>query len=172
MAFRAVRTAGVLSIVLLLPACGETEVPREGQPTQQAETTPQDVDRPPDYGVAQLDCQAVADYTDSAGYMATDTIRVEMQEGELHVSPGEPVIRIGQRVNWISEDLAFTVRFVERSPAGERARIVHGTPGDVVSFQVPDEERRCGRYFYLVAAVDPEDPERVHVADPPMWIRF
>lgn len=182
MAFRTARTAAVCTFFLLpVLGCGTGEQDRATLPPDTARLSAQDLARLPWFGVQRLPCDTVHEHLQSTGDTSvTGTVEISREGDSLVLDPPVLVARLGDTIRWRSDSLVWVARFKDRSPFEGDARTVRGTgtalksaeaqaaPGEAVSV-VADDEARCGRYYFFVAAYDPSQPDRVYVADPPGW---
>ena len=193
MAFRDVRTAVASSLLLALAAgCQNGDMEGYDQTRPGPELPPDTVRLPADqlarlpwYGVQALSCDSVDRFMTEAGLdtSTTRTIRLRLVRDSLVVTPRVAVAGIGDTVQIRSDSLVWVVHFKDMSPAenGNRTIRRQGTAPEVSREQasprgsrlvIPDDESQCGRYYFFVAAYHPDRPDRVYLADPPMWIRY
>lgn len=193
MAFSAVRTAVASSLLLALAAgCQSGDMEGSDQARPAPELPPDTVRLPADqlarlpwYGVQTLSCDSVDRYMTETGLdtSTTRTVRIRLVRDSLVVTPRVAVAGIGDTVRIRSDSLAWVVHFKDMSPAANgnrtirRPRMTSAASREQASpdgsqLVIPDDESRCGRYYFFVAAYHPDRPGRVYLADPPMWIRY
>lgn len=127
-------------------------------------------------------CSTVVDYLEEYGQdyaSAPDTgaVRIRLHRdtaGHLTATPLKVVVRRGQAVQWYSDSLRWTVRFVAN--ASPLPPIKGGIRGAADGKAAPAGKRAvvpadasCGRYHYVAAAVDPAT-DSLFVLDPPLMI--
>lgn len=192
MAFRDVRTAAALTVVLLLSiGCegpgertGGTEA-YDGLPHDTVALSADDLARLPWYGVQRLPCDTVDRYLVEAGVdtATTGTVELRLDADSLVADPHLGVAGLGDTIRIRSDSLVWVVHFKEMSPFTGGTLTV---PGQVTMpavsreqaasagsrLVVADDESTCGRYYYSIAAYHPDRADRIYVADPPMWIRY
>ena len=192
MAFRDVRTAGVLTVALLLPVgCGGTaedtgeDEDYVGLPHDTVTLSADDLARLPWYGVQRLPCDTVTQYLTRSGIdtATTDTIRLSLSGDSLVATPHIAVAGTGDEIRIRSDSLVWVANFKEMSPFRDTTRVARGGPGMTAATEtasatgggeltVASDSTTCGRYYYSVAAYHPRRADTVYVADPPMWIRY
>lgn len=180
-----IRTLSAALVASLLPltAC---EPPDDGE-TSPPEATEVSRELPPepDYGARTMACDTVEAFleidTEATRLDEDQAIRISLEDGELVTDPERAVVGLGEPLRWSSERLSWVVAFQGGlSPLSDDAGEMFGGPtaasGDqAVAYSeqtardVPQDTAKCGYYYYLVAAFDPETG-RVHVTDPPLWI--
>lgn len=191
MAFRDVRTAAVLAVVLLLSVgCGGTtgdagvDGDHVGLPDDTVTLSADDLARLPWYGVQRLPCDTVTRYLTRSDVdtATTDTIGLSLSGDSLVADPHIGVAGLGDTIRIRSDSLVWVVRFKEMSPFTDGALVARGGPAMTAAkstataggsaLTVASDSATCGRYYYSVAAYHPRRADTVHVADPPMWIRY
>lgn len=180
MAFRAVRTAAIgslLPLILVLTAgCGGTGEMRDAGtdtvtviPDDTAQLSAEQLARLPLYGGQTLPCSAVRGYLDSVGdTAATDSVTIGLEEGRLVARPSVAMFARGDTVRWRADSpLLWVVRFTGPSPL-RQGRLEARGRGSGRSL-ITTDSARCGHFVYHVAAYHTER-DSVYVADPIFWV--
>ena len=177
MAFRAVRTAAMLSLPLLvLVGCGPgAEMDSAGTdtvtviPDDTVRLSADQLARLPLYGVQTLPCREVREQLMPGDDTSrTRSVRVALEEGDLVVRPRQVSGRLGGSVRWqVDSVLLWTVRFKNRSPLRRGGLETRGRGAGRSA--ITADSSRCGHYVYQVAAYHPER-DSVYVADPIFWV--
>lgn len=127
-----------------------------------------------------IPCDEVGDHIPPIATPLNGPIEISLDAGELTVSP--PVARVerGRDLQWSSSSLVWAVTFTENeSPyagvkmpvqgAGSGGPAPAGAAPPAGEAEIP-QDAACGMYHYLAAAYDPDDPDRVYILDPPLYI--